>query len=762
MESTARAERFDQQSSATPSYLWEVSKKPIQVRLPYALIDRLEGQVVETFRSLNAPGSEIGGVLVGKTAGGEPAIVSVEDCHLIECDYSRGPLYRLSDADLSRFDRAIAQRSGTDSTVIGFFRSHTRKGLMLDDEDMVIFESRFKDPRKIALLIRPLATKASSAGIFIWENGKVQTDASYLEFPFRSSQLARPGDDGGMAAAGLGGALPAPTVPKTGARAQIVPIASRRDVSPTVPNLAVETSAPSSVAGPPPVEAAPVVTSPALPKPTPAAKEVAPAKENKVAPAPPAAREVQALEVKPTVEVKAAEVKPVEAKKVTPAPEVKPAAKSTPALPAKTVKPVENPAAPPEPKNLKGKEKEKEKEKPAASAATAPAPPSQALPAPSKASSTKVEVDEEEAPAGRSGKLTWIAISAVAAMIVIVGLFVYPGLLKTRAPKTGNTDNSTLSLRVERTGGELQLSWNREADAIRGASKAVLSISDGPQHQDVELDLAQLQKGSIAYTPASTDVIFQLEVTGKSQAKTASEMVRALSTRPSPMSPVDQAGATKQQASTPNTPTPATPTPNNNNNSANNSQPNKPADKPAEPAADTNEDAPSKLARPTRQFQAESLSQRLHPVQTASSDIPDAPSLGRVDNSAVSSPLNMGNVAPPPPAPAPAAPAPAAARPADSKAAPQGGQIQQAQLLRRKEPEYPRMARETGAKGIVELTATIGPDGKVKKVTVVKGHPMLVKAATDAVMQWVYKPTILNGTPVESQTQVLINFTGDR
>jgi periplasmic protein TonB len=58
--------------------------------------------------------------------------------------------------------------------------------------------------------------------------------------------------------------------------------------------------------------------------------------------------------------------------------------------------------------------------------------------------------------------------------------------------------------------------------------------------------------------------------------------------------------------------------------------------------------------------------------------------------------------------------------------------------------------------------ATIGVDGKVKKVTVVKGHPMLVKAASDAVLQWLYKPTMLNGLPVEGQTQVLVNFVGDR
>jgi protein TonB len=81
-------------------------------------------------------------------------------------------------------------------------------------------------------------------------------------------------------------------------------------------------------------------------------------------------------------------------------------------------------------------------------------------------------------------------------------------------------------------------------------------------------------------------------------------------------------------------------------------------------------------------------------------------------------------------------------------------------LVSRKDPEYPKLARETGAKGIVELVATIGTDGRVKAVKVVKGPPMLQKAASDAVMQWRYKPTVLNGVAVEAQTQVFVNFLG--
>src|SRR3954468_21552399 len=109
-ESTARAERFEAKSDSTPLYIWEVPQKPVSVRIPFSLIDRLEREAVESFRSLTSKGSEIGGLLVGSVTPGAPLVVSVADYELIACDYSRGPLYRLSDADMSRFERAMEQR----------------------------------------------------------------------------------------------------------------------------------------------------------------------------------------------------------------------------------------------------------------------------------------------------------------------------------------------------------------------------------------------------------------------------------------------------------------------------------------------------------------------------------------------------------------------------------------------------------------------------------------------------------------------------
>jgi TonB family protein len=90
------------------------------------------------------------------------------------------------------------------------------------------------------------------------------------------------------------------------------------------------------------------------------------------------------------------------------------------------------------------------------------------------------------------------------------------------------------------------------------------------------------------------------------------------------------------------------------------------------------------------------------------------------------------------------------------------GKIEAAVLIYRKDAEYPKIAKQTGAKGTVTLDVTIGADGNIKKVRVVSGHPMLTNAAVEAVQQWRYRPTLVDGQPVETHSQVLVNFVGDR
>jgi protein TonB len=653
-DSTARAQRFDTESSPAPAYLWAPPQKPVSVSIPLTVIDQLEREAVESFRSLSSRGSEIGGLLFGNVIPGAPLTVAVEAYQAIECDYSGGPLYHLTAGEIARLDRAIEQRLASGPHAVGFYRSHTRKGLSLDPEDLALFESHFTEPHHVALLIRPAATKVSVAGIFIREDGQVHGEATCLEFPFRSSQhdgARRPETLYEGAVAGPRSVSAAAAPPKPAIRAQIVPIASRRETVPEAPH-------------PMPIQASP--EPPEMPAPA--------------APAPP---------------------------------------------PVVAAAPVLEPEA-------------------------APAPVKSAPPPPPVTSTAVATVSEPIAaePRKRSSKLLWIGLGAAVSVILSVGFILSSGILhRGGAIPTAPQDTSALALRVDRNGADIVLTWNRDAAAIKQASKAVLSIVDGAQNENVDMDLAQLRNGSIVYSPVTSDVVFRMEVSGADQLKTVSESVRVLRTRPSPMpeTPAQQpASQLPQQAqgAKPNVPAaPAT------------------ADAAA-PAAE--EEKPVALAQAMKPFHAESLAQRLRPSSPA--ELPEAP-LGAPTAGPAPS-VSLGNIvssqqALPAPPSATSAPASSSPVPAEKKVS-SGGQIQQAQLIRRRDPEYPKLARDAGASGVVELLATVGADGKVKSVQVVRGHPLLRQAATDAVKGWVYRPTLLNGVPVETQTQVILNFKAER
>jgi protein TonB len=79
-------------------------------------------------------------------------------------------------------------------------------------------------------------------------------------------------------------------------------------------------------------------------------------------------------------------------------------------------------------------------------------------------------------------------------------------------------------------------------------------------------------------------------------------------------------------------------------------------------------------------------------------------------------------------------------------------------LIKRIEPKYPRGALLAHAQGAVQIEATINKEGFVKNAKVLKGDPVLARAALEAVRQWRYKPYYLDGTPVEIQTQITVNF----
>jgi hypothetical protein len=175
----------------TPShYVWEVEGKPVSIHLDFGVVDRIAMDVMRGFGAVPKRGAEVGGVMLGtfdKLDG--KTVVKVEDFEPVVCDYLRGPSYLLTEKDEKRFAEAMARLETKDLTPVGFYRSHTRDGLGLADEDLALFSKYFGDSRQVILLVRPFATKTSMAGFFFEEGDSFYREKSYQEFPFRRKDL---------------------------------------------------------------------------------------------------------------------------------------------------------------------------------------------------------------------------------------------------------------------------------------------------------------------------------------------------------------------------------------------------------------------------------------------------------------------------------------------------------------------------------------------------------------------------------------------
>jgi periplasmic protein TonB len=119
-------------------------------------------------------------------------------------------------------------------------------------------------------------------------------------------------------------------------------------------------------------------------------------------------------------------------------------------------------------------------------------------------------------------------------------------------------------------------------------------------------------------------------------------------------------------------------------------------------------------------------------------------------------------VALPPVTPAPKPVAPISPKPVVSGPVPVGGDVAAAKLIFGPAPSYPRIAVAARSQGIVKLEAVIAADGSIQKLRVVSGPPLLVNAAVEAVRQWRYHPTLLNGVAVEVITEIEVNFSLSR
>ena len=312
-----------------PQYVWEPKGVPFSVRLDAGLIERLEKQSLDIFRAITNRGSEIGGILLGQVLPGWPVSIVVSDYEPVECAYTLGPSYLLSEEEQEKLGEAIEKHQKPGGLgVVGFFRSNTRPALVLQDDDQDLFEEFFPEDHNIFLLAKPYSRKPCQGAIYVREGGKIRTDVSALEFAFSRPELEKLG----LLQPGLRlSSQPAPArvgPASTADRVAAIPIdlAPSEPKRPEPPPIAVRPE--PKPAPPPPVEAKPAVRESRIERPEPkteprAEQKPEPVGEQKATPSiPPPAQ--------PRIEPRLPWLKPASATPPAARPPFTPPARTTP------------------------------------------------------------------------------------------------------------------------------------------------------------------------------------------------------------------------------------------------------------------------------------------------------------------------------------------------------------------------------------------------------------------------------------------------
>ncbi len=170
---------------------------------------------------------------------------------------------------------------------------------------------------------------------------------------------------------------------------------------------------------------------------------------------------------------------------------------------------------------------------------------------------------------------------------------------------------------------------------------------------------------------------------------------------------------------------------------------------PPPPAAPVHTVVRPRIVTPQRMVAPTVIPKTVQMIKDEAPDIGAAGVEGGVGGGAVGGVLGgiIGGAAPPPPP-----------RPTQTRIR-VGGNVQAASLLRRVDPLYPQIAKTAHVSGTVVLHAIIAKDGTIQQLEYVSGPPLLMRAAMDAVREWRYKPTLLNGDAVEVDTTIQVVFT---
>lgn len=180
-------------SAAAPGfYTWTFPGAPLRIHLHLDVVERL-GRVVRRALESSPPQSmEIGGILLGKADVFARPVIEIRDVEPFLCDYRSDHKFILSHHDRPRLEELLAARRSKRPdglTVVGYYRSHIGEGLSLREADVSAAQAHFCDAANVFLLVKPVNDGSLTAGFFFWDGGRINSEFTFLEFPFEAWQL---------------------------------------------------------------------------------------------------------------------------------------------------------------------------------------------------------------------------------------------------------------------------------------------------------------------------------------------------------------------------------------------------------------------------------------------------------------------------------------------------------------------------------------------------------------------------------------------
>ena len=165
---------------------WAVPESPVDVEYSLVVIDEIRQLVADGFQRLQRGGIEVGGVLYGTRDGRTVTVTAMRE---IVCEHARGPTFHLSDNDRANLtaqierDKADLRLEGL--LIVGWFLSHTRSDVTLQQSDLDTYQMFFPEPWQVTMVVHPGRAGIMRAGFFVREpDGSVKGERSYQEFNF--------------------------------------------------------------------------------------------------------------------------------------------------------------------------------------------------------------------------------------------------------------------------------------------------------------------------------------------------------------------------------------------------------------------------------------------------------------------------------------------------------------------------------------------------------------------------------------------------